>query len=218
MKKLMFLIFVLGTIDVVYAQKSIQTQQQSWSEFKDNEGDNWKARWSEGTGVPKIIYNGVSKSYMGTPVTIARQFLLDNRNLFSMKESLSDLKHKYTKTNRGIQHVTFYQDYQNVIINEAEYKVHISPNGQVIMANGNYYPNIEISVIPTLSKQEIVTHALNRVENTQELSSSFTEPALIIYPTNKAEFKLAYKTSNTKSNERYIIDAHSGKVERKRRR
>lgn len=110
MKRIIVIAFLFGIVHSGNAQeRPFNERQQHWSEVMNKEGNKWRIHWNEYTDVPIALYNGVSKSYVGTPEKIARQFLLDNRNLFSMKENLSDLKYKYTKTNRGVHHVTFYQ-------------------------------------------------------------------------------------------------------------
>ncbi len=86
-----------------------------WDSFKEKEGKTWQVKWDTKINVPKAIYNGASKEYSGNPESVARQFLSEYRNLFSMKENLSDLVHKYTKTNRGVHHVTFQQTYKGVL-------------------------------------------------------------------------------------------------------
>lgn len=209
---------IFGLSISVHSQKNpLNLDHSKWNNFKTIEGSSWKVSTNEVTGVPKILYSGLTKAYSGEPESIARQFLSEHRELFSMKEGLKDLEYVKTQTNRGVHHITFEQTYKGIPVHEGQYKVHILENGKVNMANGSYYPNIEISVTPTLSKQDVVTYALDRVEKNYNVSTSFTEPTLIIYPTDKAGFKLAYKTNNTKSNEGYIIDAHSGEILKRNR-
>ncbi len=104
----MFLIFVLGVPLNGQAQEKSQTErQQLWSEFKTIESSSWKISTHEATGVPKMLYGGLTKAYSGEPETMARQFLMDYNALFSMKEGLTDLEFVKTQTNRGVHHITF---------------------------------------------------------------------------------------------------------------
>lgn len=108
MKRILVIIFVFGIVQSGYAQqRSISERQQLWSEFMSMEGNNWRVQWNEHNGVPKALYNGVSKSYQGSPETIARQFLREHRELFFMKEDLTDLEYVRTQTNRGVHHGYF---------------------------------------------------------------------------------------------------------------
>ncbi len=158
MKKIVALLIVLSGWHTVTAQeRSINDRQPLWSEFMSEEGNNWQVQWSEHTGVPKVMYSGLSKSYEGTPESIARQFLTEYRELFSMNDGLTDLEFVRTQTNRGVHHVTFQQTYQGINVEESQYKIHIQETGEVIMANGSYYPSISMSIEPAISKKEAIT-------------------------------------------------------------
>jgi len=107
MKKLLCIIFVFSVVDNGYAQEqSIIERQQLWSEFKANEGASWIVSRNTTTGVPNILFNGLTKAYSGDPESMTRQFLTEYRELFSMKEDLADLEYIRTQTNRGVHHVT----------------------------------------------------------------------------------------------------------------
>jgi len=75
---------------------------------------------------------------------IAKQFLKLNRRLFNLKENLSDLEiHKVEKHKRAT-HVVFQQKYRNLPVEGAVYAVHLTKDGKVYLANGEYYPNISL--------------------------------------------------------------------------
>src|SRR5690554_773242 len=134
-------------------------KQEQWQQFKANEGENWNIRWKDKTGVPRVISNGLTKAYSGSAESIARQFLSEYRQLFAMKGELVDLKHSKTKTNRGVRHVTLAQHYNGLPVEGGEYMVHIREDGRVDMANGHYYPDIQISTNPSINAEQAITAA-----------------------------------------------------------
>lgn len=127
-------------------------RKASWQQFKDQNGTEWQVRWNKRTGLPASIFSGLTKkSYVGNAEQAARSFLADHGTLFGFK-NLSGLQHVKTQTHRGIRHVTFNQTVDGIPVYEAEYKVHLRPDGRVDMANGRYYPDINLPTSPSVSK------------------------------------------------------------------
>jgi Zn-dependent metalloprotease len=153
------------------------------------------------------------KTYQGSPEQAGRDFLADNAALFGFA-NIENLAHKETKRHRGIQHVTFNQTVHGVPIYEAEYQVHLRPNGKVDMANGTYYPNVEVSTSPSISKASAIQTAKSDNE-WLEGADLQTNSELVIYRTEE-QFHLAWKlelySELTLVNWLYMVDAHSGEV------
>ncbi len=164
-----------------------------WEQFKAREGANWHIRWNANTNLPRTIVGNSKTKFTGKPKVAAKSFLSQNRELFSFKATLSDLRHVGTKTNRNVSHVTFQQYLNGIKIEGAEYKVHIRNDGTVDMVNGYYYDKINISTTPTISEISAIQRAmsdLKLVSSTPNQSSS----ELVVYPHN-GQFQLAYKVN-----------------------
>lgn len=127
-------------------------RRAAWEQFKGQNGSKWQIRWNKRTGLPASIFSGLTeKTYSGNAQQAARAFLAGHGTLFGFK-NMNRLKHVKTQTHRGIRHVTFNQTVKSVPVYEAEYKVHLRSDGRVDMANGQYYPDIDISTNPSVSK------------------------------------------------------------------
>lgn len=202
-------------------ERPSEAKKAQWEQFKANEGNAWNIRWKGQTGVPRVISNGLTKAYSGNPESIATQFLGEYRELFSMKEGLADLQHSKTQTHRGVYHVTLDQFYQGVPVEGGEYKVHIRESGQVDMANGHYFSNINISTKPSISEDQALNTAISDLKLTDPEGISTTS-VLVVYPVADNSFKLAYKTivfaENPFTDWLYYIDASSGEVIEKQNR
>lgn len=185
----------------------------AWQHFKAEHGGKWRIRWNEHTGLPASLYAGTThRSYSGTAEQASRNFLAKHLALFGMKD-LEYLKHVKTQTNRGIRHVTFNQTVNGVPVYEAEYKVHLRQDGRVDMANGTYYPNLDISTSPGISESEAANAAISDLEvSTENLDAS---AELVIYRDGD-QFRLAWKlilfSPDPLVDWFYIVDARTGEI------
>ena len=121
---------------------------------------------------------------------MAHTFLAEHRELFGVG-NLKQLKYVKTQTYRGVRHVTFQQTVKGVPVYEAEYKVHLRGNGQVDMANGTFYPNIDVSTSPAIAKSGAVTAARSDLDLPTG-SNLQTTSKLVIYR-QQEQFHLAWK-------------------------
>lgn len=72
-----------------YSQSSsLNLEHSKWTNFKTNEGSSWKVSRNTTTGVPNILYNGLTKANSGDPESMARQFLTEYREFFGMKNGV----------------------------------------------------------------------------------------------------------------------------------
>lgn len=185
-----------------------------WQQYKAEHGPEWNVRWNKITGLPVSIFSGLTKkAYSGNAKQAARAFMTEHSTLLGFSD-LGQLQHIKTRTHRGIRHVTFQQTVRGVPVYEAEYKVHLRPDGRVDMANGTYYPDIEVSTSPSVSKVRAIQTAqadLNRSQKTELQTSA----ELVVYP-GKEQFHLAWKLTLFSGQPAvdwfYIVDARSGEI------
>lgn len=212
------LIFVLSLTANGQENNDEQVNENRWQQFKVEQGENWKIRWGNDTGVPRMISGGLTNVYQGSPKEIAKSFLSKYHELFSMSSDLSDLTYFETLNSGRVNHVTFKQKYKGLSIEGGNYKIHIRTTGQVDMANGHYYPDINISTTPTISKEQGIDIILNDLELPDSIATYRLDRSaeLIVYPLGDNKYKLAYKVQINGNNPtlawRYIIDANSSAI------
>ena len=195
------------------SQENNSSRQAAWNTFKNAEGGSWNIQWEERSGLPKSIYGGFTKTYQGNPETAARTFLTEYRALFSMRSGLGDLRHRRTRENRGVNHVIFDQYYEAIRVEGGEYRVHLQTDGRVDMANGSYYPDIEVPTTPSISSDDAIRAAITQLELSSHENLK-TESELVIWPGDET-YHLAWKLILFSEEQivdwEFISDAHSGK-------
>jgi len=202
---------------ITYSRESVRAdsaRKAAWQRFRNKNGDKWRVRWNTHTGLPASIFMGLTKKkYAGNAQQAAHTFLAEHRELFGVGD-LKQLKYVKTQTYRGVRHVTFQQTVKGVPVYEAEYKVHLRGNGQVDMANGTFYPNIEVSTSPAISKSGAVTSARSDLELPAGTNLKTTSK-LVIYR-QQDQFHLAWKltlfSKQPFADWFYMIDAQSGEI------
>lgn len=214
-----YLLIIAGLLISTSALTAQQAQplsrQAKLEQLKTDTNADWNIRWKGETTVPRTITNGLSKAYKGTPEHIARQFLSDNADVFSMKRTLSDLEAVSSKTHRGVTHITFRQTHNGIPVEGGEYKVHIREDGRIDMANGFYYPNITTSTKPVIAPELAVAKALTDL-GFPDSKNNGKVPELVLLPVNDSSLVLSYKTDiyliEPYQNWIYYLDANTGEV------
>jgi len=156
----------------------------------------------------------VTPKKAGNPTTIAFNFLKNNSVLFGLDRSNQTLHHDSTFAMNGITHVIFKQVYHGIPIKDGEYRVHLRPNNQIDMVNGNYYPFVKSQIEPRIDINDIskivkalLSDKINYVET--------SKPELVIVPTDN-KFRLTWKTmvitTDPEGEWYYYIDAINGDV------
>lgn len=166
-------------------------QIAAWDAFNNFYTNNWTVRWNENTGTPAFLFGHKTHPYGGTPDQIARIFLLENKTMFNMKDTLQDLTLERIRESQGITHIKFRQTYEGVPVYSAEYYVHIGSDNRINMVNGKYFPNIQANVNPTLTDSEAINYAETQVTIQGPLSSQETVE-LVLYPVEDS-FILVWK-------------------------
>jgi Zn-dependent metalloprotease len=203
--------------NITYSLDAVQPdtfRTAAWQQFKAQNGAKWRVRWNKHTGLPASVFSGLSeKKYDGNTRQAARRFLTEHQPLFGIAD-LNTLKYVKTKTNRGIRHVTFNQTVDGVPVYEAEYKVHLRPNGSVDMANGDYYPNVQVSTRAGISQSQARSFAVADMNITDSKALQM-QSEKVIYRDGE-NFRLAWKLvlfrPDPFADWFYMIDAQSGEI------
>ena len=214
MKPLLLLIALFFSVSIYAQEKPTTNRTVAWEQFKAQEGNDWKIRWNEQTGLPRVLTGQSTTKYVGTPEVAAKAFLIDYKELFALKANLSDLRHVQTKENRGVRHVTFQQYFEGVKVEGAQYKVHLRQDGTVDMANGFYYDTIDISVEPAITGRSAIDAAMLDLELATSLPNQNTSE-LVIYP-QEGSVQLAFNVEvfveEPFTSWQYFIDATNGSI------
>lgn len=135
-----------------------------------------------------------------------------------MRKDLTDLELlEVDISSRGVRHVRFQQTYKGIPVYEADYQVHIRPDGRIDMANGNYYPDIEAPTSPSLSASSAIQRAVADLGG-QTIPKENPETELMIFRNPETDvFVLAWSVMIAEKglNWQYFIDAANGQVLKK---
>jgi len=146
-----------------------------------------------------------------------KQFMKNNRELLKLDDPDKEMRLKRVKREgNGKAHIRYQQTYQGIPVWAGEVMLHTTPEGELYLFQGRYYPTPRAfgSVKPAVNEKA----ARKAVRLDLRLDDTVTEtsdPELVIFPHKKGKFSLAYKIEIAPTmDERwlYFIDARSGKV------
>lgn len=189
-----------------------------WKEFRDQNGKDWKITWSKRTGLPRSLFSGTTEPVQGAPEQAARTFLAQHRSLFGMSRDLADLQLiEVGVSSRDIRNVRFQQTYKGVPVFDATWQVHIRPDGRIDMANGHYYPDIDIPTTPSVPASSARQTTLADLGGQIELNDEI-ETELMVYPsTEDNSYSLVWNVQISAGEPdmgewRYFVDARNGQI------
>ncbi len=119
-------------------------------------------------GVPAFLTMDVlvSPSLVDDPTAGALQYLQDYRELYRMSDPNQQLFLNRIRSSVGEAHVFFYQKHDEVSVFAAELAVHMV-DGHVVMTNGHYLPDIQVSPEPTFEVADAQAIALAGAPGTE---------------------------------------------------
>lgn len=132
--------------------------------LKERMGDNIKVKWH---GRGRVTLDGkLSLSYPGTPEDAAKQFLRENAAIFQMDPVLSDMEVETIREDKiGDKHLGYYvsfkQTYKGLPVFDGGVGVNLKEDKSVGIVSSAYLSNINISITPTLSENEVIEIAKN---------------------------------------------------------
>ena len=142
---------------------------------------------------------------------MASAFLNRYREEFRLLDPASELSvTRVQSDNLGFHQVRFSQQYQDIVVLDAELIVHFNRDGHIYLAQGIYIPTPDhLSLTPNLSKSEA------KEQLSAELGEDFVvdDGLLVIFPTDDGFSRLAYEFVVRRSvveGQRVILDANDG--------
>jgi thermolysin len=211
---IMFAIFI--TVGIQISDLTPQTERQILGLNQLMQLDTaMQITWDHKISVPTRLQGKLSEPIEAEAPDIAIQFFNTNKTLFSMTDPAQEMEVIKTKTdNRGWKHVRMQQKYKSLRVEGKTYLVHINPEQEVRMLNGNYLPNIEMDTTPAISDSIAITSARGDLNPQQDLTME-PEAELIIYHFNEQTY-LCWKTILVSEEPMgefvYYIDAANGDV------
>lgn len=113
--------------------------------------------WHENNRRIKTLSGKLSGLYSGTPEQAATQFLKENPDLFSLARDLQDIQ---IETVRDISHGQFKIHFQQTVgtlpVFDGGLEVYIGKDNRIEMVHNYYVPNISISLLPRITKEEVI--------------------------------------------------------------
>src|SRR5262245_32734245 len=114
MTPVLVLILSVALFSVAFGQPPTEEARQAWQRFKAQHGTRWQIDWDNELGRPKTLQGGRYRSIQGDAESVARTFLLENRELFQLPQNLSSLVLDSLKESAGDVHLTFHQLYRGL--------------------------------------------------------------------------------------------------------
>ncbi len=152
------------------------------------------------------------------------QFLSEYRSLFGITSPDAELGiARVDKDRHGGTHFTYKQVYRGLPVFGAQLKTHFDASDNLIVANGNFIPGIDVNSTPTRSAAEARRAAIARVKadiDRPRVALSASKPVLMIYRAGLAKGveganHLAWQVevgNRVDVRDFVYVDAHTGKV------
>jgi hypothetical protein len=223
----------------------LELQTQLSLNFKEKYGDKWNIKWNEKTNAPeKIIGYNIPLMPLEYPkkriktftfltekerkkqiTSATRIFLRENRNL--LRVNTLDLKLRKAEYDEpllkehkdGTWYVSYEQEYNNIPVYMGWLSL-IIINGKLVTISNNFYPNINISTKPTLTKETAIKITRKEVNLNNEVHPK--DIHLVIFPKelpkDSFEYHLAWKIEFPLVEEPILsswvvfVDAHDGEI------
>ncbi|MCF8272333.1 MAG: M4 family metallopeptidase [Flavobacteriaceae bacterium] len=204
--------------------------QESTKKSIDNFKKNTQANISinKNLNIPSFIKFPNNKPLVLNGNTIKNKvdnFLIANKNMYAIKNVSESFNSGIIKTdNYGLKHYIVQQYYKGVPIYDSELRFHFNKNEELNSINGNIIPDINLDIMPTLTKEEANLKALNLVKE-QNINNSgaplkIINNTLYVFPKGLAQGFVTSKyltyrievRNDLDVREYLFIDAHSGKL------
>ncbi len=220
LRKAFSLIIALLFLSISFAQKApvvsslqIVPDESEATIVKNN------MRISQETGVPVALYKPDYQVTKDSPENMARQFLIENHDLFKFSPDLSELRYLSTRETPAGYHVHFDQYVGQYPVLNSRINVTISKNNRVVFVANGSKVNYNTKVTNDLERINISTeHALIIAKGYLGVKGAInfekSEPGIYY---NKGTFRLAQVVTIVPSEELFgewqvLVDAQTGEI------
>lgn len=190
----------------------------AWQQFISLHG-NWKCSFNECTGLPRNAYGKAVKGILSAnPREIADAFLKNELSIFNLP--LNEIMLRSVVPNKKYYYVHYKQVHQGLEVMWANGHVAITKDGRIANFSLDFMNNINISLVPALSRQQAESAAYSDIHYAVQQSKAEQELKILPVPSGrKYNFHLVYEVFVDAVNDdgfpaRYytLVDAHNGEV------
>ncbi|RMG25031.1 MAG: hypothetical protein D6732_22975, partial [Methanobacteriota archaeon] len=198
------------------------TLSPTWQQFLQQNG-KWAVQWNEATLTPHRAYgkgipiSGFSVITKENVELAANTFLSEYSSIFGVNPQQLVLK-RAQKVHRT-WYVSYQQVYEGIPVLLSEVELRIFENGKVMAFGSDFYADINISTIPTISIEDAKNIAIRDLIFQQETDRVTSEGELFVLPVRDGrtiEYHLVWLvkvvTQNPEGNFDVYVDAHSGEI------
>ena len=147
--------------------------------------------WNSAENVPYSL-RGFDKKVAGDTAAAALDFLDEIKPIFKMKDPASELSLRMIQDDDlGYKHTRFYQKYNGLSVVGGELIVHINKDNKIYQVNGQYYPEINITITPEISADAALVAGLDELQGKPGFNIE-KAPVLVVYPAGLSQYILAY--------------------------
>jgi len=179
--------------------------------------------WNSRTDTPSFIrggipISGVSVQTKGDASAAALAFVECYADLFGVRDTSQELTLVKSDVDAlGMRHVTFHQAYQGLEVYGAHMKIHLSADGQEVVAvSSGFVPEIALSdTQPRITVEEAVANASQALPN----GTLVSEPKLTVYPGEEPPgpsaqlvWLVELRDDAVPARNVYVIDAADGNI------
>jgi Zn-dependent metalloprotease len=130
-----------------------------------------------GTEVGHPVPRPAGLSAGATPEQAARQFLSDYGALFGLTNQAQELTVMRTETTQKDSFVRFQQVHQGVPVLAGELIVHLDPKRNIVSANGELLPDLQLAVTPRISAAQATDIALSALAKSYQVTTAALKPS-----------------------------------------
>ena len=190
-------------------------QLTALSNLQQKMNNSLGVHWNKKNGTPDIITLEKPRSYSTDPITSAKLFLNEMKNIMKKKDIDDKFIFQRVSKDSTIEYVNFEQSYKNIPVLGGNYVITVLPGGKVQSALGNFHKDIAINVKPKLNVNQVFNNAKENPPQNLALKDSLISSQLIIYPQDSSYFlswELRIPSTDEAEDWIYIIDASNGKI------
>lgn len=192
-------------------------------QLKQDAGGEVEITWNSRTDTPSFIRGGipiseVSVQTKGDASATALAFVERYADLFGVRDASQELTIVKADVDAlGMRHVTFAQVYQGIEVYGARMKVHLSADGQEVVASSSgFVPEIVLSdTQPRITAEEALANAHQALPN----GTLVADPKLAVYPGEEAPGSSAQlvwlvelQDNALPARNVYVVDAADGNI------
>jgi len=201
------------------------SNSKTWTNFKRSHGTSWSVLWDELTTTPYLL----NQNHFQLPLPInemnveskGRQILSKLQSVFRLSDNQFNLISRLERD--GSWYLAFRQVYNNYPVYSSRIHFKINPDGKVSRIRSNVFPDLTISVTPSISQQSAVDSA-KMLFNFQQNIDSLCNISYGIFPvinlnsiSEKFVYVITLADGDLPDKWMYFVDAELGNVITNRR-